>query len=328
MPAWNPFSSDAFSLISLTASINKLPFRPMRVAELGLFEERGVSTTSIAVEERNGTIQLLSAKARNAPGTPITSDKRVARNIAIPHIPATGAVMADEVQNIRAFGSETMAQTVQDRINEELEKGRQSMDYTIETHRIAAIMGSYYDASGSTTSLFTEFGVTQQTVAMALTTTTTKVRSKCFDIFQGIKTGLGGLPYTGVRVLCGDGFWPALMSHDVINASYLNSQDNSAVRGDPTRSFVWGGITWEWYSGTSSCKIADDEAYAIPEGVPGMFLTRYAPAPYQETVNTTGLPYYAKSEMMKFNKGIELEMQSNPLNICTIPRAVIKLTKV
>ena len=106
------------------------------------------------------------------------------------------------------------------------------------------------------------------------------------------------------------GFWPALMSHDVINASYLNSQDNSAVRGDPTRSFVWGGIAWEWYSGTSSCKIADDEAYAIPEGVPGMFLTRYAPAPYQETVNTTGLPYYAKSEMMKFNKGLSLRCRA------------------
>ena len=327
MPAWNPFSSNAFELVSLTAALNKLPFTPTRIAELGLFEEAGVTTLDVAVEEINGTLQLLPALPRNAPGTPVTRDLRSIRPIRCPHIPATGSVMADEVQNVRAFGSETMADTVQNRVNQELAKGRRSIDYTIETHRVAAIQGNYYNSNGSTTSLYTEFGVSQQSVGMVLLTSTTKVRQKCFDIFKAIKTGLGGIPYRGVRVFCGDTFWASLIGHEVINASYLNSQDNAAVRGDPTRTFTWGGITWEWYSGTSDCKIADTEAYAIPEGVPGMFLTRYAPAPYQETVNTTGLPYYAKAEPMKFGKGVEMEMQSNPLNICTIPRAVIKLTE-
>lgn len=327
MAAWNPFSTNAFELISLTASINKLPFQPMRIAELGLFEEAGVSTLDVAIEEQNGTLQLLTAKPRNAPGTAITADLRAIRPIRIPHIPATGAVVADEVQNIRAFGSETMAQTVQGKINAELAKGRRSIDYTIETHRAAAIMGSYYNANGSTTSLYTEFGVAQQSVGMVLLTAATKVRTKVMTILQAIKAGLGGIPYRGVRVLCGDTFWASLIGHEVINASYLNSQDNAAIRGDPAKAFAWGGVTWEWYSGTSDCMIPLTEAYAIPEGVPGMFITRYAPAPYQETVNTTGLPYYAKAEPMKFGKGVELEMQSNALSICTIPRAVIKLTE-
>ena len=46
-----------------------------------------------------------------------------------------------------------------------------------------------------------------------------------------------------------------------------------------------------------------------------------------ETVNTIGLPLYAKQELMRMNKGVELEAQSNPLNLCTKPRAVIKLVK-
>jgi hypothetical protein len=29
---------------------------------------------------------------------------------------------------------------------------------------------------------------------------------------------------------------------------------------------------------------------------------------------------------MRFGKGVDLEAQSNPLNLCTRPRAVIKLT--
>lgn len=327
MAAWNPFSSNAFDLIQLTSAINKLPFVPTRIAELGMFEEAGVSTLEVAVEELNGAIQLVPVAARNAPGTPITRDLRAVRSIRVPHIPATGNIMADEVQNVRAFGSETMAETVQTRINSTLEKGRRSIDYTIETHRVAAIMGNYYNANGTTTSLYTEFGVAQQTLGMVLLTSTTDERKKCFEIFKMIKAGLGGIPYRGVRVLCGDTFWSSLIGHDYINKTYLNSQDNGAIRGDPTTSFNWGGITWEWYSGTSDCKIADTEAYAIPMGVGGMFLTRYAPAPYQETVNTNGLPYYAKSQPMDFGKGVELEMQSNALNICTLPRAIIKLTE-
>jgi len=324
---WDAFNSNAFGLTSLTASINHLPFTPTRIAELGLFEEAGVNTVDVAVEEINGTIQLLPALPRASDGTVITRDLPNARPIRCPHIPARATIMADEVQGVRAFGSETMADTVQNRINEKLAKGRRSIDYTMETHRVAAIMGSYYNANGSTTSLFTEFGVTQQSVGMVLLTSTTKVRQKCFDIFKAIKAGLGGIPYRGVRVFCGDTFWSSLIGHEVINATYLNSQDAAAVRGDPTKQFAWGGITWEWYSGTSDCLIPLTEAYAVPEGVPGMFLTRYAPAPYAETVNTNGLPYYAKSKMMGFDKGAEIEMQSNPLNICTIPRAVIKLTE-
>lgn len=58
------------------------------------------------------------------------------------------------------------------------------------------------------------------------------------------------------------------------------------------------------------------------------FITRYAPANYTETVNTMGLPMYAKAEPRKFNKGFDIEAQTNPLNLCTRPGAIVKLTKV
>ena len=62
-----------------------------------------------------------------------------------------------------------------------------------------------------------------------------------------------------------------------------------------------------------------------PLGVPDMFLTRFAPADYLETVRGIGLPYYTKTAPMRMNKGIQLESQSNPLNINTRPDAVIRL---
>lgn len=59
-------------------------------------------------------------------------------------------------------------------------------------------------------------------------------------------------------------------------------------------------------------------------GVTDLLITRYAPADYVETVNTIGLPFYAKQERLRLDKGVELEAQSNPLNLCTKPRAIIK----
>ncbi|MDK2124490.1 major capsid protein [Chitinimonas sp. DQS-5] len=73
--------------------------------------------------------------------------------------------------------------------------------------------------------------------------------------------------------------------------------------------------------------MGNDEAYAIPEGVSGLFITRFAPADYLETVNTLGLPYYAKIWPLANDKGLSLEAQSNPPNLCTRPRAVIQLKR-
>jgi hypothetical protein len=44
-----------------------------------------------------------------------------------------------------------------------------------------------------------------------------------------------------------------------------------------------------------------------------------------ETVNTLGIPYYSRSETLPFGKGVAGEAQSNPLHLCTRPRALIRL---
>lgn len=70
----------------------------------------------------------------------------------------------------------------------------------------------------------------------------------------------------------------------------------------------------------------DDEALLVPEGVPDLYISAFAPADYMETVNTQGIPYYSKLETLPFGKGVAGEAQSNPLHLCTRPRAQIRLT--
>jgi hypothetical protein len=129
-------------------------------------------------------------------------------------------------------------------------------------------------------------------------------------------------------VLCGRNFWNRLIVMKAIKETYLNTAMASALRGDARDTFEFGGCTFERYRGRVGDigYVADDEAWAVPEGVSELFITRFAPADYMETVNTNGLPYYAKQELMDFGKGVELEAQSNPIHLCTRPKAVIKLT--
>ncbi|MEY2686291.1 MAG: hypothetical protein RL375_489, partial [Pseudomonadota bacterium] len=179
---------------------------------------------------------------------------------------------------------------------------------------------------GDSTSLFTTFNVVQQTLSFVLGTTTTKIRSKCLTTIGYIENALDGIPFTGVRALCGATFFENLITHTNVEGTFLNQAQAADLRNDPRQELNFGGIVFERYRGTSAVKVGDNDAYAFPTGVPGLMITRFAPANYNETVNTTGWPYYAKAEPMDFGKGYAIEAQSNPLNLVTRPAAVVKLT--
>jgi len=320
----DPFTPSAFTLTSLTAAINNLPFRPQRLSSF--FEESSIATTQAAIDINDGVLSLVDVMPRGAPGKIVTGDTRRALPFLIPHLPERAAILADEVQGVRAFGSENAGEVLQTRLNERLAQMRRNIDYTMEYHRALALKGTYVDSNGDATNLFTAFGVVQQTQSMGFhATNSSAARNKTFLAIKMVKAALGGIPWTGLTALCGDDFWTALLTDKDTNATYLNQVQAAELRGNPVNSFTAYGVNWEWYSGTSTVNFGSD-AYLVPNGVPGLCITRFAPANYIETVNTLGLPYYAKSEPMDMGKGYEIEAQSNPLNLVTRPAAIIKLT--
>lgn len=319
-----------FSLTSLTAAINIAPFKPFRLGSLGLFEEDGVAQTFVKVEQLNGSLDIVGTAPRGAPGQVFKGDKRKEYTFSIPHIPALGGIEADELQNIRQFGTEATADSATAARDRLLAKMRVGLELTIEAHRIGALKGLVLDKDGSTLlDLFSAFGVTQLTTGMALTTSTTVVRKKVAAAIAQVETALGGTPYGGLRALCGINFFDELASHPNVEKFWINTPAAQGyAQADPYQAIQFAGVTWERYRGVSGCTIGDDDAYLVPTGIPGLFITRYAPANYTETVNTLGIPIYARSEPRDMGKGFDIEAQTNPLNICTRPNAVVKLTKV
>ncbi|TCK43464.1 major capsid protein E [Paraburkholderia sp. BL8N3] len=324
------FNDDAFSLSSLSAAINETPYVPSRLAALGLFDEQGITTTVVQIEKDGDTLALVPAGRRGAPAQVVRGAKRSMLPFNTVHLPERATIGADEVQNLRAFGSETELEAVQTVVNRRLGKMRRQLDATHEYHRIGAIKGQILDADGQTIveDLLDRFGIERTSIDFELDQANTEIRSKCAQVLDAIEDALGNTPFTGVRVLCGRNFWNFLIVLKTVKETYLNSTLAAQLRGDTRDAFDLGGCTFERYRGRVGGigYVADNEAYAVPEGVPELFITRFAPADYMEAVNTTGLPYYAKQELMDFDKGVELEAQSNPIHLCTRPKAVIKLT--
>lgn len=323
------FNNSAFDLTELTKAINLIPHVPTRIQQSGLFSSEGISTLSVMIEMTNEVLSLVPAGARGAPMPIKNLPRRNVRNFNTVHLPQRVALFADEVQNLRAFGSQTEVELGTARLAKKLAIARRDLDLTIEFQRIGAIKGQVLDADGATVllDLFTEFGVAQQTLDMVLDNDATKVLQKCVAALRLMEDKLGGTMMSGVTAYCSPEFFDALSGHPAVTETY-KYQAGAVLRTDRRAGFEFGGIYWEEYRGTVAGVrfIEANAAYLVPQGVPDLFVTYYAPAPYMETVNTEGLPFYAKQEAMDFNKGIDIETQSNPLHLNTRPNAVIKVT--
>ena len=323
------FNDDAFSVVSLTKAIEDTPFVPGRVGQLGIFSEEGVSTTSISIEKVGSTVSLVPAASRGSSGRPMGNDKRQMIPFTATHLPQRASILADEVQNLRAFGSESEVETAQRLMHRKLAKMRRDLDTTIEYQRIGAIKGSILDSDGITEllNLHTAFGTSVTSHNLVLGTAGTLVRNKVIEARRKMEAALGGLTYSGARVLCSASFFDALVGHAKVEAAFDRYMNGEFLREDQRGGFYFAGVFWEEYRGQVGATkfIADGEAWMVPEGVPDLFVTNYAPADYMETVNTLGQAYYAKQEPKDFNKGIDVETQSNPIHICTRPAVPVKL---
>lgn len=325
------FEDEAFSVMSLVAVINESPAVPGQIGSAGLFDEQGVPTTTVQIEKDGNTLALVPAAARGGVGLAVLADKRQLIPFNTVHLPQHFTILADEIQSIRAVGSQTELDSAERVVNARLLQCRRQLDLTHEYQRIGAIKGKVIDADGKTVLLdiFQRFGLDRpKAFSFELNNGSTDVSAKCVDILDIQEDQLGNVTSSGARAYCGKEFWKKLISHKNVRETYLGSEAASALRGDRRQAFEFGGILWERYRGKHGDKpfVDDGKAILVPEGVPDLFISAFAPADYMETVNTEGLPYYAKLERMPFDKGVMGEAQSNPLHICTRPLAVRELT--
>jgi hypothetical protein len=329
----NPF--DVFTLADLAEAMQIMPNMYGRVGDLGIFTPKGITTDVVTVEEKNGSLALLPSAPRGSPGNAGHIGKRKLRTFKVPQINEIEGVEADEVNRLRAFGSQNQM-ALADLVNEKLATMKSKHDITLEYMRMGALKGIVIDGAGTTLfNYYTEFGVTQKVVDFAFSNAATDVRAQCMAVIRWIEDNLLGDVMTEVRALVSQEWFDALVAHPNVKAAFANYVDAAQrLGGDMRKGFNFGGITFEEYrgvasdaSGNSQRFINANEGHAFPMGTRQSFRTFFAPGDFNDTVGQSGQPYYPRIQPRDFNRGYDALSQSNPLPMCMRPAILVKLTK-
>lgn len=338
MAVLDVFRNKAFGVMALTDAVNKRPFTPGRLGELGIFDESGIRTTRVVIERKNGRLSLIPASNRGGPSHQKTSNLRDAIDLKTIHLSVEDRITADEIQDVRGFGQESDAVAMQTELLERFDETFSDFDATLEHLRIGAIKGKVMDADGTTelVDLFDAFGITAPAaVGFDLANASPgpdAVRQKVSQVIRTIEDELGMASYSSIHAFCGSAFFDALVGHPQVKDAYDRWSSGQALRDRTARrDLFYGGITFEEYRGKVNGVdfIAPDDARFVPLGVPRLFRSVFAPADFVETVNTVGLPRYAKtSPDAKFQRFVDTHVQSNPLPYCTRPEVLIRGTRV
>lgn len=346
----NVFNQDAFGVISLTNAVNDITPQYGYLGALGLFQDEGVMQRSVAVDFDPVTNQLLPQSQWGGPGVANKTAKGRSRSYSLPHFPVVDSILASDLQGRRRPGSDAV-QDAQWILGKKMREMKMKLEQTLEWMRLGVLKGGIVaDGNGTTIlDIYGDFGISQTSTSFILGTAGTDVMGKIATVKRLSLTALRGELMSGFVALCSDGFYDAFVSHANVKTAFTYFQNNNGqnLAGDYSGGsatgtaqglftgvpgFKFGGVTWINYSGAvtdsagnSQPMVDTNSAYLVPMGT-SIFRNWYAPADYMETVNTEGMPFYAKQRLMEFDKGIQVECQSNPLPICLKPAVIQKVT--
>lgn len=354
MATMDIFNQDAFSLISMTQAVDKLPYIPTFLRDLGIFRPVPVTTTDIMIEERGMTAAIIQTSARGAPPKQTGNEKpRKARKFETVRLSDSSTITASQLQNVRAFGTLTETNSLQLEIARRQFRIKQNFELTKERLRLTCLMGGVVkDADNST---IIDWGTQLNNAVPAAVAfdfsgdgTEGLLKNQITNLSRSTKRSLvvgGASDSVQIACLAGDNWFDKLTSCKETRALYLQTSDAQQLK-NPTdfASWSYGGITFYNYRGSDDVTVDGDnkatsagtvgvppnEAWFFPisqAGGESIFQWAMAPAERFELVNTPGQDMYSwVVPDLKRNMYADVEMYSYPLPVCTLPSALRKGT--
>lgn len=329
MATMDIFSDDAFTCVELTRAIETQPFKPQRLGQLGLFTPKPIRTEKFSIERIDGKLQLIQSSERGAPLAQRGRDFRNIRDFRTTRLAKGDVIRAEEIANIRAFGTESELKQVAGEVMRRSMALRDDLELTWERHRLGAVQGIVLDADNSVLyNWYDQWGVAAATeIAFNLSVAGAgTIREKCQQIRRAMARAAKGQMFSGIHALCGDEFFDSLIKNEEVRSTYMGYQAAADLRGAYGPMFPFGGIMFENYQGTddnsatTGVAVPVDKAKFFPTGAPGLFEVALSPAETFDFVNTPGRPFYGMTiPDQKRNMYVELEVYSYPMHYCTRP---------
>ncbi len=330
----NPFDAGGYSLAEMTQAINILPNIYTRLGQLGLFRFEGVTQRSVLIEQAEGVLNLLPTVPLGGPSTMANRDVRSMRSFSVPWIPHDDNITPQDIQGVRGNGMPDTSDPLAVLMERKLTRMRAKHAQTREFMEVNALRGEVRDGAGTTLyDYFEVFGLTRLSADFTLGTAGTNVQAKVRDVLRKIEGELKGESMTSVLALVSPEFFDKLIGHSKVEEAYkYYSAGAQPLREDARRRFPFAGIVFEEYVGTVTLSTGETETLlpagegiAFPLGTLDTFVTYGAPANLIETVNTIGLPIYARQLARPDGGAIEVRTESSILPVNKRPRLAVRL---
>lgn len=328
------FNDDAFGLFEITAALDRVPYRPQLLGQLSIFTPRPISTTTFGIERQGNALNLVKTTPRGAPLPQLANPGRDLRYFGTVRVAKGDRLNASEIQNLRAFGTESEFAQVQTETLRRMTRLRNDVELTLEHHRLGAIQGLVLDADGEVLfNWFDLWGITQPAVIdFELDDPDTDVRGKIRNVKRTMQRASEGgwTPGTSVGALTGDEFFDSLVNHPQIKETKLNTDRGAALLENIQgfSSIEIEGVTFINYRGTdegSTIAIPGDEARFFPIGGNDLFQHVMSPGETFDVVNTPGREIYAMTiPDERRNAFVDLEVYSYPAMVATRPQMLLR----
>lgn len=334
MATMDIFNADPFSTLSLTAAVERVPRIPSQLGGLGIFEPNPCSTTSVEMEEREGTIRLIQTDARGAPPRNRTADKRKMRSAKIHRLAESDTIYSDQIQNVRAFGTESELMQMQAEVARRYAGPTgilRDFELTLENMRLGAVQGIVVDADGSVLNDWFDFWGVAQPVEIdfdldAASPASGALRKKCAQVTRAMRDAakMGSFGGWKPHAMMGRAFADDFFAHTEVRQLYLNWSAAMELRQSSAlqTGFEFGGIIWHEYDGSEDGAVAvpTDKAKFFPVGAPGIFQVAWGPGEGMQWANRPGREQFAiMVRDLQRDHWVQPEVYSYPLFYCTRP---------
>lgn len=336
---------NAFELQDYTQEIAIIPTSWTLLNDVGLFSEEMLSTHTVTFEEQGKTLGLITDQVRGAKPLAGKDDIRKIHSYNIPHFPYADAIKPQDVQSKRAYGSATMAETEAAVLARKMERIRRNYDVTMEVSRFATLTtGNAYGPSGTITgNFFTQTGVTQTVVDFVLGTAGTDVVGKCEAVIAAMQDNANtGDVITGVVAYCSPTFFAKLIAHAKCQQAFQYYtategqliQRNRAGSNGPNnisglyREFSFAGIRFIEVRTVLAGQtlIPAQDVVFVPTGTTDTFVSYFSPANKMDFVNTMAERTYMWTYRSPKGESVDIEAESNWLNVLRRPALVVRGT--
>ena len=335
-------SASDFAADALTEAINIAPYQTGRPAQLGIFTDTPINTTYVRLGVQERDLILIPSKERGGESNlNMRPERKGVVDFQIPHFPLDDTIRPSDIQNLVAWDSEYVMESLTGVYMQRLDDIREKHHQTHSHLEWGALNGIVIDATGKElVNIYEEFDIEPTEVLFNLEAAATDIAELNRTAKAIIRKELRGTPVTGMRALAGKEFFDRYVSHPFVKEqlAQYSGQTPNPNRDDVEDIFTFAGLTLERIDeefhyrqpdGTLITReaVAEDEAILVPLG--SQYFKRYV-APPDTLAGANKKPkveekIFISTRELAHDKGMDIHSESNVLPLCQRPNLMVRL---